>query len=75
MFIEPTITWVPSRFSGYIWLNTKIVLKKKKKLLNIFRKTALIMCIMLRCCYCCMMRGNGTWPMKEQSRLERTEIG
>ena len=35
MFIEPTITWVPSGFSGYIWLDTKIVLKKKKK----FRKT------------------------------------
>ena len=29
MFIEPTITWVPSGFSGYIWLDTKIVLKKK----------------------------------------------
>ena len=29
MFIEPTITWVPSEFSGYIWLDTKIVLKKK----------------------------------------------
>ena len=28
MFIEPTITWVPSRFTGYIWLDTKIVLKK-----------------------------------------------
>ena len=28
MFIEPTITWVPSRFSGYIWLDTKIVLTK-----------------------------------------------
>ena len=27
MFIEPTITWVPSGFSGYIWLDTKIVLK------------------------------------------------
>ena len=27
MFIEPTITWVPSRFSGYIWLDTKNVLK------------------------------------------------
>ena len=27
MFIEPTITWVPSGFSGYICLNTKIVLK------------------------------------------------
>ena len=24
---EPTITWVPSGFSGYIWLDTKIVLK------------------------------------------------
>ena len=29
MFIEPTITWVPSGFSGYIWLDAKIVLKKK----------------------------------------------
>ena len=28
MFIEPTITWVPSGFTGYIWLDTKIVLKK-----------------------------------------------
>ena len=28
MFIEPMITWVPSGFSGYIWLDTKIVLKK-----------------------------------------------
>ena len=27
MFIEPTITWVPSGFSGYIWRDTKIVLK------------------------------------------------
>ena len=34
MFIEPTITWVPSGFSGYIWLDTKIVLKKKKKFEN-----------------------------------------
>ena len=30
MFIEPTITWVPSRFSGYIWLDTKIVFKKNQ---------------------------------------------
>ena len=30
MFIEPTISWVPLGFSGYIWLDTKIVLKKKK---------------------------------------------
>ena len=27
MFTESTITWVPSGFFGYIWLNTKIVLK------------------------------------------------
>ena len=27
MFIEPTITWVPLGFSGYIWLDTKIVYK------------------------------------------------
>ena len=31
-FIEPMITWVPSGFSGYIWLDTKIVLKRRKKL-------------------------------------------
>ena len=30
MFIEPTITWMPSWFSEYTWLDTKIVLKKKK---------------------------------------------
>ena len=34
MFIEPTITRVPSGFSGYIWLNTKIVFKKKKIVTN-----------------------------------------
>ena len=28
MYIEPTITLVPSGFSGYIWFNTKIVVKK-----------------------------------------------
>ena len=28
MFIEHTITWVPSGFSGYIWHDTKIVFKK-----------------------------------------------
>ena len=32
MFIEPTITWVPSGFSGYIWLDTKIVLKNQYSL-------------------------------------------
>ena len=30
MFIEFTITWVPSGFSGYIWLDTKIVFKKNQ---------------------------------------------
>ena len=30
MFIEPTITWVPSGFCGYIWLDKKIVFKKIK---------------------------------------------
>ena len=29
MFIEPMITRVTSGFSGYIWLDTKIVLKKE----------------------------------------------
>ena len=32
MFIEPTITWVPSGSSGYIWLDTKIVFIKKNEL-------------------------------------------
>ena len=32
MFIEPTITWVPSGFSGYIWLDTKIVFKKMSRI-------------------------------------------
>ena len=29
MFIEPTSTWVPSEFSGYIRLDKKNCLKKK----------------------------------------------
>ena len=29
-FIQPTIAWVPSRFSGCIWLDTKFVLKIMK---------------------------------------------
>ena len=29
IFIEPTITLVPSGFFGYIWLDTKTVLKKE----------------------------------------------
>ena len=29
MFIEPTITRVPSGFSGYVWLDTKIAFLKK----------------------------------------------
>ena len=28
MFIEPTITWVLSGFSGYIWLDKKCVERK-----------------------------------------------
>ena len=31
MFIEPTITRVPLGFSEYIWLDTKIMLKKVTK--------------------------------------------
>ena len=41
MFIERTITQVPSGFSGYIWLNTKIVLKKQKKQRNTVLSTHL----------------------------------
>ena len=29
MFIEPTITWVSSGFSGYIWLNKKLLVYTK----------------------------------------------
>ena len=36
MFIEPMITWVPSKFYGYIWLDTKIVLKKWKSFFIFF---------------------------------------
>ena len=32
MFIEPMITSVSSGFSGYIWLDTKIVLEKNKNI-------------------------------------------
>ena len=42
MFIESTITWVPSGFSGYIWLDPKIVLKwdlNKNKLIVTWRLT------------------------------------
>ena len=34
MLKEPTITWVPSGFTGYIWLDTKIVLKTEIDLAN-----------------------------------------
>ena len=34
MFIEPTITWVSSGFSGYIWLDTKILFKKKMMMMT-----------------------------------------
>ena len=34
MFVEPTITWVPSGFSGYIWLDTnKNGVKNKNKII------------------------------------------
>ena len=39
MFIEPTITWVPSGFSEYIWLDTIIVLKKFGNAFQIFEAT------------------------------------
>ena len=35
MFIESKITWVPSWFSGYIWLDTKIGLKKNCSFLEL----------------------------------------
>ena len=44
MFFEPTITWVPSRFSGYIWLDRKIVLKQNG--LNIADEMTLIYYVM-----------------------------
>ena len=39
MFIEPTITRVPSGFSGYIWLDTKIVLTKKEEKTSLTEKS------------------------------------
>ena len=35
-FIEPTITWVSLGFSGYIWLDTKIVLKNSEEIMKIY---------------------------------------
>ena len=46
MFIDPTINWVPSGFSGYIWLDTKIVLKRKKKQ----KKTLELVFVRIRFC-------------------------
>ena len=34
MFTEPTITWVPLGFSGYIWLDTKIVLNNSSMIIQ-----------------------------------------
>ena len=45
MFIEPTITWVPSGFSGYIWLDTKIVLKKVSELERVSRYDLVKLCV------------------------------
>ena len=45
MFIEPRITWVPSGFSEYIWLDTKIVFKKIY--INIMPMTWNISCIVI----------------------------
>ena len=56
MFIEPTITWVPSGFSGYIWLDTKIVLKKNKYRLKLWPSKLLqwrcYFCLRLACWSC-----------------------
>ena len=35
LFIEPTITGVPSGFNGYIWVDTKIVFKKNPNLFTL----------------------------------------
>ena len=40
MFIEPTITWVPSGFSGHILLDSKMVLKNSFDYPNTHRLTA-----------------------------------
>ena len=58
MFIEPTITWVPSGFSGYTWLDTKIDGKKKKKKTN--RQLLIIMTLpSYTACGCCRVNENG----------------
>ena len=43
MFIEPSITWVPSGFSGYIWLDTKLCLKILKSVLAIHRGLSVLL--------------------------------
>ena len=41
MFIEPMITWVvPLGFSGCIWLDTKIVLKKEESPASVYFQAA-----------------------------------
>ena len=42
MFIEPTITWVPPGLSGYIWLDTKIVLKNSCDFFRYLRNTTYV---------------------------------
>ena len=39
MFNEPTITWVPSGLSGYIWLDTKIVFEKNPSIQMRFKRS------------------------------------
>ena len=48
MFIEPTIIWVPSGFSGYIWPDTKIVLKKTTATMTMIMTMTTMMMMMSR---------------------------
>ena len=63
MFIEPTITRVPSGFSGYIWLDTKIVLKNKARQVLWVHNYGLVQNLFEK---------NHTWQHEETfSRIER----
>ena len=44
MFNEPTITLVPSGFSGYIWLDTKKKCVEKKMKMTRFRQGVGLIC-------------------------------
>ena len=60
MFIEPTITWVPSGFSGYIRLDKNCVEKK-----NRLSETTLSSNVSMQCVYLWVVRTGDGVPYTE----------